>query len=306
MSKAEMHKISWENSSWIFDIDDTLSDTSDVSSRATEGIKKVFSVKFGEATGEQIKQKVNELYSLMLAGYRVTHEDQWHKVPGGKHAFEKLLHTVSSLQEQVVSDYGMPKKWSRELFVKLAADALSLTVSPEMVSEAVDAYWIELSNITRVFPDALDLMKELRSHNKPIYLMTSSDARLMMKEDGQFIYDPIYSEGLKRERIELLRDKGVDFSVLSIGDPEDKPNLDFFEKGIRKIETEIGKKVDVTNAIMVGNSFSGDLKTPKEKMEFGMVVLIDRTHPHLTIVDEHQINTNDLSHITKCIMQSIP
>jgi FMN phosphatase YigB (HAD superfamily) len=294
-------KINWNDSVWFFDIDDTLSDTSDVSGRATEGIRRVFRAKFGESIAQAIKDKVNCYYDLMLSGYRVKNEEGWKNVEGGKEAFNSLLKAVENFQPSVVREYGVMKKWSREIFVKMAADKLGINVTPELVHESVDAYWVELSRITSSFPDAVKLIKEIKLHNRPIYLLTSSDARLKMQPDGQFIYDPAYSEALKRERIELLREKGIDFNILSIGDPEDKPHIDFFEKAIKKAEEDLGYSIDLGNSIMVGDSFGGDLQTPKEQMGFGLVVLVNRNRAHLEIVDNYQINTDDLSQLIKIL-----
>ncbi|HRZ34035.1 MAG TPA: HAD family hydrolase [Candidatus Moranbacteria bacterium] len=299
---SEMDKIKWENSVWFFDIDDTLSDTSDVSSDATEGIRRVFKNKYGDDTALAVKNQVNAYYNLMLSGYRVKNEKGWESVEGGKEAFQNLLQTVEKFQPSIVKEFGAMKKWSREIFVKMASDRLGISVTPELVHEAVDAYWVELSRITSAYPDAVELIKEIKIHNRPIYLLTSSDARLKMQPDGKFIYDPVYSEALKRERIELLREKGIDFNILSIGDPEDKPHRDFFEKAIKKASEEYGSSIDLSNSIMVGDSFSGDLQTPKEQMGFGLVVLVDRTKPHLEVIDEHQINTDNLMQVTKFII----
>jgi len=292
-----MNKIKWQDSIWFFDIDDTLSDTSGVSSEATEGIRRVFKSKFDDKTALAVKNQVNAYYDLMLSGYRVKNEDGWKKVKGGKEALHNLLRTVENSQPSVVKEYGAMKKWSREIFVKMAADKLNIKVAPELVREAVDAYWMELSRITSAFSDAVELIKEIKTHKRPIYLLTSSDARLKMQADGEFIYDPVYSEALKRERIELLREKGIDFNILSIGDPEDKPHLDFFEKAIKKATEDYGSPIELANSIMAGDSFGGDLQTPKEKMGFGLVVLVDRTKPHLEVVDEQQINTDNLMNV---------
>jgi len=293
-----MKKIKWEDSIWFFDIDDTLSDTSTVSSDATEGIRRVFKNKFGDKMAEAVKNQVNSYYNLMLSGYRVKNEDGWKNIEGGKSAFNKFVETVESFQPSVVKEYGTMKKWSREIFVKMAADKLGLEVMPELIHEAVDAYWVELSRITSAYTDAVNLINEIKAHNRPVYLLTSSDARLKMQPDGKFIYDPAYSEALKRERIEMLREKGIDFNVLSIGDPEDKPHKDFFEKAIKKASEDYGTPINLSNSIMVGDSFSGDLQTPKEQMGFGLVVLVDRTKSHLEVIDDHQINTDNLMQVT--------
>ena len=78
---------------------------------------------------------------------------------------------------------------------------------------------------------------------------------------------------MKRERIELLRKKGIQFHGVSIGDPEDKPHKDFFQKGIMLARKELGYHLDLSNAIMAGDSYTADLEVPKNMFGFGLVVL---------------------------------
>lgn len=289
--------INWKDSVWFFDIDDTLTDTSDISHRAANGIEKVFTSRFDASVGSAIKNKVNDYYNLMLAGVRIKDEKGWVTIPGGKVAFQNLLHLVEGFQQNIIKQFGVAKKWSREVFVKLAADELAIKVTPELVHEAVDAYWTELSQITKSFDDAVALIKTIKEHHRPIYLLTSSDGRLQLQDDNQFLYNPVYSEALKRERIELLRNKGIEFNLLSIGDPEDKPHRDFFEKGIARAAEDLGQSINLKNAVMIGDSFVSDLQTPKEQLGFGMVVLIDRSGEPLHFVDSQQVNTNNLIEI---------
>ncbi len=289
-----MNKIPWLKSIWFFDIDDTLIDTAGTTMSASKGIKRVFSVKFTSEQAQQVQDNFNNIFQLMMTGYRVKGEEDWQQVPGRKEAFDKLIDDIESAQVRVKQRYGAIKKWSREVFVKLAAEQAGLKIPPELVHESADAYWITLTEQTTVYPHALNLIQEIKRHNRPIYLITSSDGRLKMDQEGQFDYDPEYSEVLKRQRIELLREKGVSFNALSIGDPEDKPHLDFFEKGIKIAEQDLGKAVDTKNAIMVGDSFGGDLQMPKEQLGFGLVVLFQKARVNTEINDEHQITTGNL------------
>ncbi len=293
--------IPWNESVWFFDIDDTLTDTSDISHLAAIGIEKVFTERFDKLIGDAVKNKVNEYHDLMIRGGRVKDETEWKKIPGGKLAFQNLVRSIESYEREIIKQFGEAKKWSREVFVKLAADELSIIVTPELVHEAVDAYWAELTQITKAFKDALELIKTIKGHHRPIYLLTSSDGRLQLQDNNQFLYEPSYSEALKRKRIELLRDKGIEFNLLSIGDPEDKPHRVFFEKGIAGAAKDLGAPLDLKNAIMVGDSFPSDLRTPKEQLGFGLVVLINRSGPPLQFVDKHQVNTNDLSEVSKLL-----
>ena len=120
--------------------------------------------------------------------------------------------------------------------------------------EAADAYWMNLTRHATVFDDAIELANTIAKNGRPLYLATSSDARLRMQDDGTFVYDPRISEALKRERLEMLRHNGLQFNAISIGDPEDKPSIPFFEKAVSLAERDLGP-VAAQNAIMLGDSF---------------------------------------------------
>lgn len=294
--------IKWQDSFWFFDIDDTLIDTAGTNTEAASGIQKVFLQHFSQQEAENISQEFIKIFNHMLAGYRVRSEDDWKKVEGGKEGFDLLLKDVENCQQRIKEQFGAIKKWSREVFIKIAADRLHLHYSPEMIHEAADAYWLTLTEKTTVFPHALQIIQEIKKHARPIYLITSSDARLKYDGQGQFDYIPSYSEGLKRERIELLREKGVDFNIVSIGDPEDKPHLDFFEKGIKKAEEDLGMKIDLSNSVMCGDSFAGDLQTPKEQLGFGIVALMQKGKETTEVIDQHQVDTGNLYEVANFLI----
>ncbi len=298
----KIHKIKWSESFWFFDIDDTLIDTAGINSKAAEGIKNVFRKRSSTIDAEKVNSEYINIFNYMLSGYRVKHDDEWSHITGGKEGFKKLISEIENCQIRIKDQFGHIKKWSREVFIKLAADRTNVRYSPETIHEAADAYWLTLTEKTIVFPHALKLIQEIKKHNRPIYLLTSSDARLKLASDGQFDYLPEYSEGLKRERIELLREKGIEFNLVSIGDPEDKPNLDFFQKGFMKAELDYGFKINLENAIMLGDSYAGDLQTPKEKMGFGLVVLM-RKGKQTEIIDTHQVDTGNLAEIAEMLVE---
>lgn len=294
-------KILWANSIWFSDIDDTLIDTARTTPEASEGIRKVFEARFGEDQAKIIQANFNEIFNLMMAGLRNKTDEDWEKIQGGKEAFDRLWEQIEGYQLEIKDKFGAVKKFSREVFVKIAADRVNLEVSSELISEAADAYWLTLSEKTKVFPGVLELIGEIKKHDRPLYLATSSDARLRLKSNGQFEYVPRESEDFKRERVQLLRNKGIDFNLVSIGDPEDKPHLDFFQKVIKIAEADLGHTLDLSNAIMMGDSFPADLQTPKEQLGFGLVVVFHEGMRATEIVDNNHIKTGNLYEITSLI-----
>lgn len=279
----------------------TLIDTAGTSVAASDGIRIVFAGHYGLEKAKKVQSNFNNLFALMMAGYRVRDAADWRQVDGGEDAFKALLNYIESCQQQPIGDYGHFKKWSREVFIKRAAELTGLKVSPELVHQAADAYWLTLTEETRVFSDALRLSDLIASHNRPLFLVTSSDARLQMQKDGQFIYNPTYSEALKRQRMELLRQKGLRFNAVSIGDPEDKPHLDFFVKALKVAESDLGSTIDPIQAIMLGDSFGGDLQTPKEQLGFGLVALREKDRTEIQINDTRQVTLGNLDDLPRFV-----
>lgn len=290
--------IPWASSIWFFDVDDCLIDTAAVSIKASVGIKEsLIRQGLSEERAKQVQLNFNEIFNLMLAGYRAQ-GDNWSQKGRAKQVFDKLLCSIKACQKGIEEKYGNIKKWSREVFIWLAAKKAGLSLLPEIVHRASDAYWLIIGEKAEVFPGVLTLIREIKKRHRPVFLVTSSDARLKLKQEGQFEYVPERSERLKRRRVELLREKGIEFDGLSIGDPEDKPGLDFFQKSIKIAEDNLGCSIDLANAIMVGDSFPADLQTPKEKMGFGLVVLFQKDKNTTTIEDGRYITTGNLYDIT--------
>lgn len=294
-----MNKINWSEAIFFFDIDDTLIDTAGTTILASQSIENKLKSTFGDDLAKKIKIRFLEIFDTLLAGYRVKNEHDWEKVKGSKQEFEELLDRISQIQPRVISNYGSMKKWSREIFVKLACDDIGVVITPRLIDEATNAYWDTLSENSKVFEGVLTLFQTIKDHQRPIYFITSSDSRMRLASDGLFDYVPSESEEFKRLRIEKLRTKGLTFAGLAIGDPEDKPSREFFEKGIRMAKSDQGERFSYENCLMFGDSFAGDLQTPKEIFEFGLVVLFQQGLENLQVVDTQQINVGKLDEVIK-------
>ncbi|HWY79548.1 MAG TPA: hypothetical protein VNW29_04260 [Candidatus Sulfotelmatobacter sp.] len=297
MQTNQLHKITWQDSIWFSDVDDTLINTAKNTEVASEGVELVFTARFGKEIGKKIKKNFIEVFHTMMAGLRNKTEDDWSTSAIKKEEFDNLWEKIEKYQQEIKEKYGTVKKFSREIFIQIAADRANLQISPELLYEAADAYWVTLSEKTELLPGVKNLTDIIKQHGRPLYLITSSDARLKLKSNGQFEYIPEYSESFKRERMQLLRNKGLEFNIVSIGDPEDKPHLDFFKKGINLAEKDFGSPIILKNAIFMGDSFTADLQTPKEQLGFGLVVLCQEEKAIVEIIDEHQITTNNLEKI---------
>lgn len=295
-----MKKMLWSKSIWFFDVDDTLVNTAspEAMAAAAVGIAKVFKANYGTKIAESVQGEFIRLFNLAVAGYRVVDPQEWKNIPGGESAIEELHRRIDALQPGTIKKYGKAKKWSREIFIKIASQNVGVDTSAEVILEAADAYWMTLAEECKVFPDALRLFREIEGHNRPIFLITGSDARLRLDKKGEFVYEPEVSEALKRERIEILRNKGINFKSVSIGDPIDKPHKEFYLKGVKNAQDELGDSFSFENSIMVGDSYKGDLQVPKDELGFGMVVLYQPGDGETVINDDKQITVPTLSDIT--------
>lgn len=291
------NQISWDKSIFFFDVDDTLIATYKSTFEASQGIENVFSAVFDKKTGIKIRNSFHKIFDVLSRGHFKTNDFSQEEI-----AFhDEVLKIISERQQQSIQTYGCAKKWSREIFIWYAAQLSGLKVTPEIIEEAADAYWVMLSEKTVILPGVVELLRVIHAHKRPVYLVTGSDARLKMQTNGQFLYDPESSEALKRERMELLRDKGIIFHGVSIGDPEDKPHKDFFQKAITLAQKDLGHSIDLSNAFMVGDSYAADLEVPKEEFGFGLVVLLHKNKVGLEYVDEHYVKTENIADILKLL-----
>lgn len=296
---SNMPQLSWEESVWFSDVDDTLINTAGLTRAGSEGIRDVFQARFGSNEAEKIQKSFQNIFDTLLFGHQRHTPEDWEGFTKEKEAYDSLVDQIAGFQQKIKEQYGSIRKWSREVFIKIACDREGVTVDPEMIYEAADAYWLRLSEKTELLPGVLELVQEIKRHNKPLFLVTGSDARLKLKGNGQFVYDPSYSESFKRARIQLLREKGLDFNTVSIGDPEDKPHLDFFQKGVKTAEAHLGHPIDLSKAIMLGDGYAADLQVPREKMGFGLVVLYQKEKTETEVINEHYLATGNISEITK-------
>lgn len=296
-----INNVTWEDSIWFSDLDDTLINTADTTEVASGGIKNVFAAKFGEEIALQVQNNFIAIFRAMMAGLRNKSDEDWQKSEVSKEAYDEVWKQVDAYQSEIKEKWGSIRKFSREVFIKMACDKEGIACDADLVQVAADAYWMSLSENVKLLPGVKEFVDEIKKHGRPLYLLTGSDARLKLKENGKFEYFPEFSEAFKRKRVELMRNRGLDFNIVSIGDPEDKPHVDFFEKAIHAAEADFGQKIDLTNSIIIGDSFAADLQTPKEKLNFGLVVLFQEGKEDTEVNDEHQITTGNLQEVTKLI-----
>jgi FMN phosphatase YigB (HAD superfamily) len=229
----------------------------------------------------------------------LTSEEQWQNIPGEHAAYDQFLRRIEKMQQPILAQYGCIKKWSREVFLAIIAEDLGMDIKADQIEAAIHAFWNRLTQHVEIIASSRALLETIQAHRRPIYIATSSDGRLQMQSNGQFIYDPVYSRQLKRKRIEALRSRGLFFSDVYIGDPEDKPQPVFFEKMLSLAEKNLSVSIDTRNCIMVGDSLNGDIRTPRDQMHFGLTVHFKPTQSVVQEEEPNYILTPDIREVLR-------
>lgn len=286
-------KISWQEAIWFFDIDDTLIDFVHAHKEGIKALSHVL-VTFYGGKGTKIGARVDDIFMALLQGHHARTERDWQRIDGGKEKIDEIIRRCESYQQAIVKRYGTSKTWSRETYTKIAADDLGVSITPALVDEAVGAYWQAIGESSYIYPDALKLFDIIRLGNRPIYLTTGSDARLTMQKDNTFKYDPVDSTEKKMKRIRILEQRGIKHNGVLIADPEGKATEAFYSRALAYAKDNMGRKIDRVHCIMVGDSWQADLAIPKEKLGFGLVVLVDRSRKETKQLDDRFIVVKSL------------
>lgn len=265
-----------DNAVFFIDIDDTLIPTADTLHGAgILAVGRVLGERLDDANlGDNVAKRMDSYFQLMVKAYRVRNDD-WSLVSGGKAAFNALIARIEAEQQGVLEEWGSIRKWSREAFAKMACDDFNVDVTAELIEELGGAYWMAVTQNMKPYDHAKAFLDTLQTLDRPVFLATSSDGRLIYNEDrGTFVYDPVVSERLKHERMETLRTRhDLAFRLIVVGDPEEKPHDDFFQKAIDAAEEDLGDKIDRGLCVAVGDSFGGDVQVPLERFGFGLGVV---------------------------------
>jgi len=285
-----------KNKIFLFDVNHTLINTAMGHLHAMRSMEqKLIEAKVEKDKANKIIKHVHYITSLMIVGFLMVNEDEWDDVPGGREAYKELISKIHIHQKLIYKKWGFIKKWSREVFLKIAADLMGINLNSKIIKIVVDAHWNAITEKAKPFSSAKILFKELKKRNIPVYLLTSSDGRLLFKNET-FFYDPSYSEQSKKKRMEQLRKDGLYFDDIIVGDPEDKPSKDFFLKGISIAHRASRRNINPKDMVIVGNSYEDDLDVPINELGFGLGILVDKSisRSHMS---KNIIELNDLRKI---------
>lgn len=288
------HNLNWNEAIFFFDVDDTLINTFTNSIKASAAFSEVLSKEIDPNIANLIQERFKEIFQILAYGH-------WGKsVANNEHA--EIIARITTLQSPVISQYGSIRKWSREVLLKIAAEKYHINLSSALIQAAVNKYWEKVAKLSVPKEGVLELFNTIKNHHRPIYLVTGSDARLKLNDEGLFIYDPKESEQFKINRMELLKSEGFIFDGVSIGDPEDKPHRDFFQKAISVAEKDLGYPIENKNLIMFGDSYEADLETPERKLGFGLVVLYRQDQAQTIEENDRYISTSSLLSVTNYLV----
>lgn len=189
------------------------------------------------------------------------------------HQLNKYLIKLHELEKPVFEKYNEVKRWSREVCLFIAGEKNGVKLSNKILVDTAHTLWEEITKNAIFYPDAKIFLDKLLTQHIPFYLITSSDSRLILKdESGFFSYDPMYSKKLKQKRLAILTDMGIPLENIFIGDPFDKPKTWVFENALTKAKVDIKEEFI---SIMVGDSLTNDL-IPAQIAGMDKFILIKR------------------------------
>jgi len=263
---------------FLFDVNHTLINTAAYHTQALEKVNNYLKKYTDKHAAQYITTRFNEIFLLMVAGFLLRTDKEWEEIPGGRKSYENLVDLITSHQTKVKENWGFIKKWSREVFLKIAADEIRVILPPEVIHNTATVYWNTITDLTQPFVEAKKLHAYLAKKGYPSYLLTSSDGRLQIKK-GFFTYNASFSGNYKKKRMKTLKKKGLYFRDIIVGDPFDKPLPDYYKRATEIVQRNLKKKIDKEDFVIVGNSFEDDLETPNVILGFGQGFLIKKGYP---------------------------
>jgi FMN phosphatase YigB (HAD superfamily) len=272
-------------SDFFFDIDYTLLDFEPAHRQAIALL--------GQRHGERFAGEFIKIFQIILEGKRVK-GNEWQTVPGGKSAFDDILHQIQALTQD-----DKPFMWSRELHAWLAGQRVEQPLTSSQCLEVAEQYWSGIMAFGQLYHDVPDLITELNRRAIRYHLFTSSDFRLQWV-NGKWKYDPGYSTDKKMERVVHLQQLGINPASIMIGDPIDKPEILFYEKMLEQASHASGQAIQPEHCVVVGDSYAGDVQVPVEQLHFQSGYWL-RRDGHSARISQNIFSINSLTEIADTI-----
>ncbi|WP_399939629.1 HAD family hydrolase [Streptomyces sp. BBFR25] len=279
---------------WLFDVDDTLTDTQSMHHRAAESLESGLAASMGADRASSVSRRFRTVFDELLLVHQQSPVDDERL-----RSLRELEERVRDAQREISEKWGTTRLFSREILLHLAAEDCGVPLAPDELRQAVDHYWDHMLKHPLVYPDAVRMLRKLESRRAPVYLMTSSDARYRPKADGGFGYDPRASRHDKRRRMVNLREHGIRYAKSFIGDPTDKPSEEFFDLVFSGIAEDLGSPRGEFSVVAVGDSYRSDIQTPLALVEEAVGILCRRKQPAARVESDRALSVGDLDMVTE-------
>ncbi|MET7320322.1 HAD family hydrolase [Streptomyces sp. NPDC005549] len=279
---------------WLFDVDDTLTDTQSMHHRAAESLKSGLTAFMGPDRASSVSRRFRTVFDELLLLHQQRPVDDEKLRP-----LRELEERVREAQRDISEKWGTTRLFSREILLHIAAEDCGVPLGPERLRLAVDQYWDHMLKHPLVYPDAVRMLQKLENRRAPVYLMTSSDARYRPKAGGGFSYDPRASRHDKRRRMVNLKDHGIRYAKSFIGDPTDKPSEGFYDLVFSGIAEDLNTPRGDFFVVAVGDSYRSDIQTPLALVESAVGILCRRKQPAARVESDRALSVGDLDMFTE-------
>jgi hypothetical protein len=279
---------------WITDLDDTLIDTVQTHELASNAIVSTIEMQYGKDIADAISRKLIEIFGVLIIFHQSHKNANIEMHDELRKRYESIQRRIHDCQQDMQQQWRMVKPFSREVLLKLASEDCGISLSTEQIALYSNSYWQYVESNTICFEDAIMLIREIAVTTRPLYIMTASDARMTLKENGQFDYNPDLSHRSKVRRLETLRaTKGLHYHDLLIGDPIDKPSPEFFKILFDRIAYQLGSDFNPQNIIVLGDSYKSDLQIPITEWKVGLGILYRRGQKQIILEEERIISVGN-------------
>jgi len=254
---------------WLADVDDTIVDTVRMHDEASRSIVSVLASFVGDRKANDVVGRFEEIFGILIE----SHQSSEPKIERSQQEKDDLLTRIAEYQQEITARWRTTKKFSRETLLKIAGEDCGIDLTSEQIHQCIDHYWQHVLSHPLCFDDAIGLTQVLAKVGLPLFLMTSSDGRLTLNENGQFDYDPASSRRFKESRVQSLRAEGLYYREVFVGDPIDKPTREFFQLVYDGVERHLGRRLNPQHAVVMGDSYTSDLQIPVSEWKVGLGVL---------------------------------
>ncbi len=274
---------------WVFDVDDTITDTRLMHHRAAESVTQALSAHMPLDLAQSIAKRFRDVFDELL----INHQQNPRSSADTRKSSDELEARARGYQKEIAAIWGFSRLFSREVLLQIAVEDCGASLTPPELRHCVDAYWEHLFENPIIFEDTVRLTQELARRHVPTYLMTSSDARYYQQPTGQFTYNPAESRDDKRRRLDNLRRYGVEYRRAFIGDPIDKPTKEFFRLAFSGIAEDLHRSVGSFRIVVVGDSFRSDIETPLELLDSSIGILYRHGQTMIDVESERVVSVGD-------------